>query len=89
VASLADVFRIIHGMSGRDASERTAADQGARIETESERRARVKAAWHQKQAKLPLREKFRILLELQRQDYELLKCHRALEWWEKPWEIEP
>ena len=49
----------------------------------------MKAAWHQEQARLPLAENVRILLELQRQDYELLKRHRALEWWEKPWEIDP
>ena len=49
----------------------------------------AKRAWHQHQAKLPLREKVRILLQLQRRDYELLKRHRPLETWERPWEIEP
>jgi hypothetical protein len=49
----------------------------------------AKEAWHREQARLPLPEKFRILLELQRQDLELLKRHRKLEWWERPWEIEP
>jgi hypothetical protein len=48
-----------------------------------------KAAWHRQQAQLPLVEKVRILLELQRQDYELLQRHRQLEWWERPWEIDP
>lgn len=65
------------------------AEQEGTPETESERRARAKAAWHREQARLPLTEKVRILLELQRQDYELLQRHRALEWWEKPWEIDP
>jgi len=50
---------------------------------------RAKAGWHRRQACLPLREKVRILLELQRQDYPLLKRHRRLEWWEEPWTIEP
>lgn len=49
----------------------------------------AKAAWHREQARLPLVEKVRILLELQRQDYELLKRHRPLEWWERPWDIDP
>jgi hypothetical protein len=49
----------------------------------------AKKAWHQLQARVPLKEKFRILLELQRQDYELLKRHRQLEPWERPWDIEP
>jgi hypothetical protein len=64
-------------------------NRGSKVQTESERRARVKATWHQQQARLPLPEKVQILLDLQRQDYELLKRHRPLEWWEKPWEIEP
>jgi hypothetical protein len=62
---------------------------GSKVQVESERRARVKAAWHQEQAGLPLLEKVQILLDLQRQDYELLKRHRRLEWWERPWEIDP
>lgn len=54
-----------------------------------ERLFRAKAEWHQRQARLPVKEKVRILLELQRQDHPLLKRHRRLEWWEKPWTIEP
>lgn len=49
----------------------------------------AKREWRRRQAQLPLREKVRILLELQRQDYPLLKRHRTLNSWEKPWEIEP
>ena len=45
--------------------------------------------WHQEQARLPLREKFRILLELQRQDYPILAALGALEPWQKPWDVEP
>jgi hypothetical protein len=45
--------------------------------------------WHEQQARLPLREKVRILLLLQRQELPLLKRLRRLEAWERPWEIEP
>ena len=48
-----------------------------------------KAAWHRAQASLPIREKVRILLELQRQDLPLIRRHRLLRPWEKPWPIEP
>ncbi|MCP3960892.1 MAG: hypothetical protein GY719_23855 [bacterium] len=50
---------------------------------------RAKRAWHRQQARLPIKEKVRILLELQRQDLPLLARHRQLEWWERPWNIEP
>jgi hypothetical protein len=48
-----------------------------------------KAAWHRVQASLPIREKVRILLELQRQDLPLLSKRRPLRAWEKPWPVEP
>jgi hypothetical protein len=48
-----------------------------------------KASWHRTQALLPIREKVRILLELQRQDLPLIQRHRSLRAWEKPWPIEP
>lgn len=50
---------------------------------------RSKAAWHRAQAALPLQEKVRILLELQRQDLPLIGRHRQLRSWERPWPIEP
>ena len=49
----------------------------------------AKKVWHRRQAQLPLREKVRILLELQRQDFPLLQRQRPLKPWERPWEIEP
>lgn len=49
----------------------------------------AKAAWHRRQARLPLREKVRILLELQRQDLPLIRSRRPLRSWEKPWSILP
>ena len=49
----------------------------------------AKREWHLAQARLPLREKFRILLEMQRQDYPILAARGALRPWERPWEIEP
>ena len=54
-----------------------------------ERALARKAAWHQTQAKLPLREKVRILLELQRQELPLIARQRPLRPWERPWELEP
>ena len=50
---------------------------------------RAKAEWHRAQSRLPIKEKVRILLELQRQDHPLLQRHRRLEWWEEPWTITP
>ena len=50
---------------------------------------RAKAEWHRKQARKPIKEKVRILLELQRQDLPLIQRHRQLKWWERPWTIEP
>ena len=48
-----------------------------------------KRAWHRAQAAAPLREKVRILLELQRQDLPLLARQRPLRPWERPWEVTP
>lgn len=48
-----------------------------------------KRAWHRAQAALPIREKVRILLELQRQDLPLLERQRPLRSWERPWPVEP
>lgn len=49
----------------------------------------AKAEWHRRQAQLPIREKVRILLDLQQQEYPLLRERRALAWWERPWRVEP
>lgn len=49
----------------------------------------AKAEWHRAQARLPIKEKVRILLEMQKQDLPLIARHRPLKWYEKPWEIEP
>jgi hypothetical protein len=49
----------------------------------------AKAAWHRAQASLPIRDKVRILLELQRHDLPLIRKRRVLRSWEKPWPIEP
>lgn len=51
--------------------------------------AESKVRWHRAQASLPLREKVRILLELQRQDLPLIQRQRPLRSWERPWPIEP
>jgi hypothetical protein len=49
----------------------------------------AKRDWHARQAQLPLKDKVRILLELQRQDLPLLRRLRPLRSWERPWEIDP
>ena len=54
-----------------------------------ERLFETKRAWHRRQARLPLREKVRILLELQRQDLPLIRRHRVPRPWERPWPIRP
>ena len=48
-----------------------------------------KRAWHKTQAAAPLREKFRILLVLQRQDLPLIARQRPLRPWERPWDVTP
>ena len=48
-----------------------------------------KKRWHRAQASLPVREKVRILLELQRQELPLIQKQRPLRPWEKPWPIDP
>jgi hypothetical protein len=52
-------------------------------------RIESKEKWHRVQASLPIREKVRILIELQRQDLPLLAKQRPLRTWEKPWPVEP
>lgn len=49
----------------------------------------AKTRWHREQAQLPLKEKVRILLELQRQDLPLVARRRPLKRWERPWPLEP
>lgn len=48
-----------------------------------------KREWHRAQAQLPIKEKVRILLRLQKEDLPLLARRRPLKWYEKPWDIEP
>lgn len=57
--------------------------------SQMERILLAKSDWHRRQAELPLREKVRILLALQRQCHPILEGRRELQWWERPWEIEP
>ena len=56
---------------------------------EYDARLRAKRKWHRLQAGLPLKDKFRILLQLQRQDLPLIERQRRLRSWERPWNIEP
>lgn len=50
---------------------------------------RRKGAWHRAEGRRPLPEKVKILLALQRQDLPLLRRHRPLRPWERPWTIDP
>lgn len=59
------------------------------IEQEAERIFEAKREWHRRQAQLPLKEKVRILLQMQRDDYPILKRRGVLKSWEKPWNILP
>ena len=54
-----------------------------------ERLMASKRDWHRAQVRLPLREKVRILLELQRQDLPLIQRLRRLRPWESPWNVTP
>lgn len=47
-----------------------------------------KSALRNKRASLPLREKVRQMLELQRVQFPLLRKQRPLRPWERPWDIE-
>jgi hypothetical protein len=49
----------------------------------------AKAEWHLAQARLPVQEKVRILLELQQQDLPLIARRRPLRSWERPWPVTP
>ena len=49
----------------------------------------AKREWHRRQAALSPVEKVRILLRLQQEDYPLIRRHRTLMPWERPWNIEP
>ncbi len=50
---------------------------------------RGKSALRARRIALPLREKVRQLLELQRVQFPLLKQRRALHPWERPWDVQP
>jgi len=50
----------------------------------------AKRAFHEAQRALPLKEKVRQILELQKIDYQIRKQRGdVLEPWQKPWDIEP
>ena len=49
----------------------------------------AKADRHRRQAQLPLPEKVRLVVELQRLCLPLLERRRPLAPWERPWQIEP
>jgi hypothetical protein len=48
-----------------------------------------KDALRRERERLPLREKVRLVIELQRMQFPLLAKQRELKPWERPWEFEP
>jgi len=62
---------------------------GSSLQAEAERIFAAKRDWHRRQAHLPLKEKVRIMLQMQRDDYPILVRRGGLRSWEKPWDIEP
>ena len=54
-----------------------------------ENQRQAKARWRREMAARPLREKIALLLEMQRRLYPILQQRRTLQWWERPWDIEP
>jgi hypothetical protein len=50
---------------------------------------RGKAELHRRHSELPLKEKVRIVLELQRICWPLLAGRDTLPAWKKPWQVEP
>jgi hypothetical protein len=61
----------------------------SRTEEEARRIFAAKREWHRRQAQLPIKEKVRILLQMQRDDYPILAKRGTLRSWEKPWNIDP
>jgi hypothetical protein len=59
------------------------------LETLLDRLRKGKAALHRRHATLPLPEKVRLVMELQRIVLPLIAKQRALRSWERPWDIEP
>jgi hypothetical protein len=59
------------------------------LDTLLERLWQGKAALHRRHAALPLPEKVRLVMELQRIVLPLIAKQRALRSWERPWDIEP
>lgn len=58
--------------------------------TEQRQRAHeAKTRWHQEQALLPVEEKVRLLLQMQRELLPAIAARRPLKWYERPWNIEP
>ncbi len=54
---------------------------------EGQREAKV--LWHRRRAQLPIREKIRLLLDMQRNVYPIICQRREPRPWERPWIIDP
>ena len=73
----------------KKANSKVTEEQQQQAKAEAERIFAAKKEWHRRQASLPLKEKVRILLQMQKDDYPILSKRGSLRSWEKPWNIEP
>jgi hypothetical protein len=59
------------------------------LQSDTEHIFEAKREWHKKQARKPVKDKVRDLLQMQRDYYPILKARGKLRPWEKPWDMEP
>ena len=59
------------------------------LEEYNARQYAKKRDWHRVQAQLPIKEKMRLMLEMQKRVLPMIARRRPLKWHEKPWDIEP
>ncbi len=64
-------------------------DRNGAVPDSIKRLYEAKASWHRRQARISIREKVEILLELQKQDLPLIERRRPLRPWERPWTVLP
>jgi hypothetical protein len=78
-------MRFLEGMASRSETQAVALAPAELLD----RLYQGKAALHRRHRDLPLPEKVRLVMELQRIVLPQIARQRALRSWERPWEIEP
>jgi hypothetical protein len=53
------------------------------------RQREAKARWRHELARRPFREKVAIMLEMQKRLYPVLQNRQPMQWWQRPWNIDP